>query len=122
MEVGGLAPIVFPPILTFPLAGGKGMFECPLECANVVWSDLDSQSVASLGAVPERRAQVVYCACRKEGQAMQDDKQAHEEQEEAGAQGKSPYHTPRLKRLGKVEQLTQGDHITRVPDVFGASF
>ena len=39
---------------------------------------------------------------------MQDDEKAREEQEEAGVQRKRPYQTPTLKRLGKVDQLTQG--------------
>lgn len=43
---------------------------------------------------------VVWCASRKERQAMQDDKKAREEQEE-GVQGKSPSHTP-TRRKGAV--------------------
>jgi len=34
-----------PPILTFPLAGGKGMRESPLECPNVAWIDLDAGDI-----------------------------------------------------------------------------
>ncbi|MGH8060189.1 MAG: hypothetical protein ACREOH_23615 [Candidatus Entotheonellia bacterium] len=52
---------------------------------------------------------------------MTEHEQAREEQEEAGVQGKRPYHTPKLKRLGKVDQLTQGAHIVPVPDEGGAS-
>jgi hypothetical protein len=42
IEVGGHVPAVFPSILTFPRAGGKEMFAVPLECANVMWTDLDT--------------------------------------------------------------------------------
>ena len=52
---------------------------------------------------------------------MTEHEQAREEQEEAGVRGKSPYQTPQLKRLGTVEQLTQGSPNIPVPDVFGAS-
>ncbi len=29
---------------------------------------------------------------------------------------KRPYHTPKLTKLGSVEQLTQGTHIVPLPD------
>lgn len=52
--------------------------------------------------------------------AHEQEREEKKEQEVGG--GKRPYQTPKLKRLGKVEQLTQGIHVTRIPDFGGASF
>ena len=46
---------------------------------------------------------------------------AIDDQQAEGAGGKRPYHTPRLTKLGSVEQLTQGTPNVALPDVFGQS-
>ena len=41
---------------------------------------------------------------------------AIDDQQAEGVGGKRPYETPRLKKLGTVQQLTQGVHVLNIPD------
>ena len=41
---------------------------------------------------------------------------AIDDQQAEGVGGKRPYETPRLKKLGSVQQLTEGTHVFNVPD------
>lgn len=52
---------------------------------------------------------------------MNDKKKEHDESQEEGFPGKRPYETPRLTKLGTVEQLTQGDILLLEPDIVGNS-
>ncbi len=54
---------------------------------------------------------------------MNEHEKTHDEKKDAEAvREKYPYHTPTLKKLGSVEQITQGTHVANVPDVGGTSF
>lgn len=46
---------------------------------------------------------------------------AVDDQQVQGAKQKKPYETPRLKKLGSVEQVTQGVKAQPVPDIAGIS-
>ncbi len=53
---------------------------------------------------------------------MTDHEKALDEKKDAeGAGGKRPYHTPKLTKLGSVEQLTQGIPALPLPDDAGLS-
>ncbi len=52
---------------------------------------------------------------------MHDDETKREEQQKE-VEGEHLYQTPKLRRLGKVEHLTQGALAANVPDASGVSF
>ena len=41
---------------------------------------------------------------------------AIDDQQTEGVRGKRPYRTPKLRKLGSVEQVTQGSPVLAIPD------
>ena len=49
------------------------------------------------------------------------EKECDEKKDADGVRGKRPYQTPRLTKLGSVEQVTQGARLVPLPDTGGIS-